>query len=112
MSLIFVAGPISAPTLHEQEANVERAMLAGWELLQRGHHPVLPHLTFYFDMFAAAFMPSVPTYEQYLAWSCALLRRCDGVLFLGASPGANREVALARELGLPVWTIVDEVPVP
>jgi hypothetical protein len=38
------------------------------------------------------------------------VRRCDAVLRLpGASSGADREVALAERLGLPVFGSVDEV---
>lgn len=40
-----------------------------------------------------------------------LLQHCDGVLRLsGASTGADNDVAIARERGLPVWFSLDEVP--
>jgi hypothetical protein len=40
-----------------------------------------------------------------------LLERCDAVLRLpGESRGADLDVARARELGLPVYTDVDELP--
>jgi hypothetical protein len=41
-----------------------------------------------------------------------LLSRCDAVLRLpGASRGADMDVAHARELGLPVFTSVDQIPI-
>lgn len=41
-----------------------------------------------------------------------LLSRCDAVLRLpGASRGADMDVAHAQELGLPVFTSVDQIPV-
>lgn len=40
-----------------------------------------------------------------------LLSRCDAVYRIpGASNGADLEVAKAREMGLPVYTRLDEVP--
>ena len=40
-----------------------------------------------------------------------LLAQCDGVLRLpGASAGADNDVRLARERGIPVWYAVDDIP--
>jgi hypothetical protein len=40
-----------------------------------------------------------------------LLQHCDGVLRLpGASQGADTDVAIARERGLPVWFDLSDVP--
>jgi hypothetical protein len=40
-----------------------------------------------------------------------LLQHCDGVLRLpGASAGADNDVAIARERGLPVYFSIDDVP--
>ena len=41
-----------------------------------------------------------------------LLSRCDAVLRIpGASRGADMDVAHARELGLPVFTSIEDIPV-
>ena len=40
-----------------------------------------------------------------------LLARCDAVRHLpGASTGADLDVAVARERGLPVWYCLEDVP--
>jgi hypothetical protein len=40
-----------------------------------------------------------------------LLQHCDGVLRLpGASTGADQDVAIARERGIPVWIRLEDVP--
>ncbi len=39
-----------------------------------------------------------------------LLRRCDGVLVGGASAGADEMVRVARELGLPIYHRVEDIP--
>ncbi len=54
------------------------------------------------DEIAAAVL--YPTAER-------LLRHCDGVLRLpGASTGADQDVRIALERGLPVYHDVDEIP--
>ena len=40
-----------------------------------------------------------------------LLAKCDGVLRLpGASTGADNDVRIATERGIPVWTSLDQIP--
>lgn len=107
---IFVAGPYSAPTEDQIGEHVRRACEAGQALLDRGHYPMIPHLTVAFSLWRQEHRGEDLPYETYLDWSMALLRRCDGVLSVGRSPGADREVALARKIGLPVWERIDDVP--
>jgi hypothetical protein len=51
--------------------------------------------------------------EQYLyPVAGRLLGRCDAVLRIeGASKGADEDVRIARERGLPVWFRLEDVPV-
>jgi hypothetical protein len=51
--------------------------------------------------------------EQYLyPVASRLLKRCDAVLRIpGASKGADQDVRIARERGLPVYERVEDVPV-
>lgn len=109
--LIYVAGPYSAATHAERIANTERAMQAGHEVLTRGHWPFIPHLAHFFDEWCWWQHNGRLEPETYMQWDFVILRRCDGLLYLASSPGADRELALARELGLPVWLSVDEIPV-
>lgn len=101
--LIYVAGPLSAETAESQLANVERALRAGHRILDRGHYPLIPHLTHFFEAWCQEAIGGTPEYEIYLAWDFVMLRRCDGLLYLASSPGADRELALAESLGMPVW---------
>ena len=45
--LVYVAGPFSAPTEQGILVNLDRAILAANTVIARGHHPYLPHLTYY-----------------------------------------------------------------
>jgi uncharacterized protein DUF4406 len=44
--------------------------------------------------------------RQTLSW----LPRCDALYLIGHSPGANIELSYARELGLPVFERLADVP--
>lgn len=108
--LVYVSGPYSAATEQERGANVDRACAAGLALTHKGHWPVVPHLSHFFDLWHAREHGTLVDPEFYMQWDFELLRRCDGLLFLEPSPGANRELALAQERGMPIWTRVEEVP--
>jgi hypothetical protein len=44
--------------------------------------------------------------------SLALAARCDAILQLARSPGADREVEAVRALGRPVYARLEDVPAP
>lgn len=93
--LVYVAGPYSSDPPH----NTRRAIAVGTRLIQEGVvAPIIPHLTMLWDMLTP--MP----YDEWLAYDRDVLVRCDAVLRLpGESSGADTEVALADELGIPVF---------
>jgi hypothetical protein len=107
--LIYVAGPYTADTDEGQERNTEEAMRAGAEILRRGHTPLIPHLSHYFDLWHERCYGERLPPETYYAWDNVLLERCDALLFLGPSKGANAERALAESLGMPVYTSVNQL---
>ena len=57
-------------------------------------------------------MHSGPIFQKYqYPVAARLLQRCDAVLRIpGESRGADQDVALARELGLPVYFDVNDIP--
>ena len=106
---IYVAGPYSSIDRAERERNVARAMAAGLALLERGHLPFIPHLSHFFDQWAEAQGVAIP-YETYMTWDIAFLERCEALLHLGSSPGADRELELAVRLGKPVYSRLSGLP--
>lgn len=120
--LVLIAGPYRSGTGDDpalMAANLARLEAAAWPVFERGHVPMigewvaLPVLRS-----AGAVRPNgladvlapladdvmYPTAERLLA-------HCDAVLRLpGDSRGADQDVAIARERGLPVWTDVDQIP--
>lgn len=105
---IYVAGPLG-PFGPGRAANVWTAGQAGLEVIRRGHHPLIPHLTHHLDAQARALGVHVD-YERWMDLDFAWLARADALLYLGPSPGADRELAFACERGLLVLTSIDQVP--
>ena len=103
-SLIYLAGPISSDPLRHTYQAIKLAA----ELAKMGWLIHVPHVSVLAEMFAP--LP----YESWMHLDMRGVRRCDALIRLpGESPGADRELELARELGLPVvrtvpngWTMI------
>jgi hypothetical protein len=114
--MILIAGPYRSGTgdePHLLNRNLARLEEAAWPIFAAGHVPMigewvaLPVLrsggaSGVTDDLAADVM--YPTAQR-------LLEHCDAVLRLpGASTGADQDVAIAQERGLPVWYKLDDIP--
>ncbi|MHA7306044.1 DUF4406 domain-containing protein [Arthrobacter sp. TMN-49] len=114
--MILIAGPYRSGTGDDPELlrrNLSRLEQAAWPIFKAGHLPMigewvaLPVLDSagvedLSDPIAGQVM--YPTAER-------LLQRCDAVLRLaGESQGADQDVAIARDRGIPVYYSLDEVP--
>lgn len=98
---IFVSGPL---THGDPFHNVHAAVHVAGALVARGFVPFLPHIYPLWDMIAPR------PYEDWMRLDLAWLEVCDAVLRLpGFSPGGDREVERARDLGIPVFHSVEEV---
>ena len=105
--LIAVAGPYSAGTEEEMQANLDAMNDACAEVYKKGHIPV------------AGVNNALPVvnrlngwnrYEAIMKISLAIVERCDAILILGSSPGALKEKNLFIEKKLPVYYSVNEIP--
>ncbi|WP_133828044.1 DUF4406 domain-containing protein [Actinomycetospora succinea] len=114
--LVLIAGPYRSGTGDDPvllDRNLRRLEEAAWPIFAKGHVPMigewvaLPVLSS-----AGADGIADPLAEQVMYPTAhRLLEHCDGVLRLpGASQGADQDVAIARERGLPVWFSPDEIP--
>lgn len=98
--LVYVAGPISG----DPWGCVRQAVRAWEELRAVGAVPFLPQLS------VLHAMVDDPGYEAFLAYDLDVIRNAAAVHRLpGVSPGADREVAFARELGIPVFHELDDL---
>jgi hypothetical protein len=114
--MILIAGPYRSGTGDDPAllaANLRALEAAAWPVFRSGHVPMigewvaLPVLSS-----AGADGLADPLAEQVMYPTAhRLLQHCDGVLRLpGESRGADQDVAIARERGIPVWHAVEEIP--
>jgi hypothetical protein len=95
---IYVAGPY---TQGDVAINVRTAFQVANELADLGFAPFVPHGTHFWHMMFPR------PYDYWLALDMEFLPLCDGVLRIpGPSNGADKEEALARQLGIPVFSEV------
>lgn len=110
--LILIAGPYRSGTGGDPEliaANLRRLEHPSWEIHRRGHVPMIGEWIGLPILRVAGDSPS----DGDLLYEVAdrLLRHCDGVLRLpGESSGADNDVRLAIERGIPVWYTIDDIP--
>jgi len=106
---IYVAGPYSAETEENMLSNVNAAIDVAIMLIQKGHDPIVPHLTHYIDRRAKARGIEIP-YAWWLRYDRHLLIHCDALYYIRSSPGADYERGVADALDLPIYTAMEQVP--
>jgi hypothetical protein len=114
--MILIAGPYRSGTGDDpakMAENLARLEAAAFPIFQKGHVPMigewaaLPVLRG-----AGGGAPGTSLYDTVMHPTAhRLLSKCDGVLRLpGASTGADHDVRIAHERGIPVWTTLDQIP--
>jgi nucleoside 2-deoxyribosyltransferase len=101
LKIVYVAGPITAPTPEEVAGNVEVARRAAKEIWRMGAYALVPHLNSPMGLFDG----EVTNEEIYLA-DLEMLERCDAVFLLPNwenSRGANYERAWAEYHTMPIF---------
>ena len=94
---VYVSGPISGGN---QFGNVSKGVIAGQAIWDMGGIPFVPHLSALGSIAA----PDQMSYEDWMEFDFAWLDACDALFRIpGVSPGADREVAYATKLGVPVF---------
>ena len=114
--LILIAGPYRSGTHGNAEliaGNLHRLEEAALHVYQLGHMPMIGEWVA-LPLAAAAGSKAVgdPISETFLyPVANRLIRQCDAVYRIeGASQGADGDVRLAEELGLPVYRSLGEIP--
>ena len=99
--LVYVAGPITRDPF-----GAVRKSIPVWRQLRKlGVAPFMPQWSILPEMVESI------AYEDWLAYDFDIIRNCDGLVRLeGESPGADREVEFAGELGLPRFWVPTDWP--
>jgi hypothetical protein len=110
--LILIAGPYRSGTGGDPDAiarNLERLEAAAVPIYALGHVPMIG------EWVALPILRGIDTAsgdgDVMYETARRLLQHCDAVLRLpGESSGADADVAIARERGIPVYTDLSEIP--
>lgn len=98
---VYIAGPY---TKGDVALNVRNAFEAANQLADLGFAPFVPHATHFWHMLFPR------PYESWLEIDREFIPCCAAVLRLsGESGGADKEVALAQRLNIPVFTSISEL---
>lgn len=115
--MVLVAGPYRSGTNGDpqrMDANLKALNRAALEVWNRGHLPVIGEwLALPLAEAAGSRAVGDAVWDQ-IGYPVAdrLIDRCDAILRLpGASKGADGDVVRAQELGLPIVTSVEQLPI-
>lgn len=114
--LILIAGPYRSGTGDDPEkmaANLKRLEEPSYALFKAGHLPMIGEWVA-LPVWNAAGGERIgdDLYEEiFHPVAGRLLQLCEGVLRLpGASKGADNDIRIAHERGIPVWYQLEDVP--
>jgi hypothetical protein len=100
MWIVYIAGPYSA----DPDLCTKRAIDAGHAVMDLGMCPIVPHLSHFMHM-----QRNRP-YEEWMSIDFEYITTADFLWRLpGDSPGADREVELAKKLGIPVVSSLEDL---
>lgn len=114
--LILIAGPYRSGTGDDPDrmaANLSRLEHAAWPIFAKGHIPMIGEwVALPIWRKAGGERVGDALYDTILHPAAGrLLQHCDAVLRLpGASAGADNDVKIAHERGIPVYFSLDEIP--
>jgi hypothetical protein len=114
--LILIAGPYRSGTGDDPDllaANLRALEEAAWPVFRAGHVPMIGEWVALPVMRGAGSTGVGDAVSEQVLYPTAerLLQHCDAVLRLpGASTGADQDVRIARERGLPVYERMEDVP--
>ena len=99
MKVVYVAGPYRATTEYGVLLNIQQAERLALRIWLAGAACICPHKN-------TAFFGGAAHDDVWLRGDLEIIRRCDAIICTEgwkASAGASGEVALAKELGIPVF---------
>ncbi|MBS1663051.1 MAG: DUF4406 domain-containing protein [Bacteroidetes bacterium] len=114
--MILIAGPYRSGTNDDpflMSVNLRKLETAALPIFRAGHIPVIGEWVALPLMEVAGSMNVGDSVSEEILYPVAarLITKCDAVVRLeGASKGADEDVRLAKELGLPVYYNVEDVP--
>lgn len=107
--IIAIAGPYSAPTAAQRQSNLDALNEMAARVFDMGH---IPFIGINMALPVIALSETENEYAAIMAISMAVVDKCDAILMLGESRGANMEKEHIASKGLPVYHSLEEIPEP
>lgn len=107
--IIAVAGPYSASSEEQRRHNFDAMNAAAARLYEMGH---IPFIGVNMAVPVVAQLNTADAYNAIMNISMAVIDKCDALLLIAESPGANRERDHILSKGLPVYYSLEEIPKP
>ncbi len=104
--LIVIAGPYNADTEEQKATNLKAMNIAAAEVYRKGHIPVIGVNA---SLNVADELKDIDRRKVISNISYAIVERCDAILIIGSSPGADHERNIISGKGLPVYYLVNEI---
>jgi len=101
---VYVASKCDDPNPAVYEKNCVEALKVGIELVKKGYVPFIPHMALH-----GCYQFGL-TRQDALLVGLLWLMRCDALFYHVSSPGTDGELKIAKELGMPIFDSLDEVP--
>lgn len=111
MKIVYVAGAMSADNILTMLENIHNGIKLGGEVLKMGYAPFVPHFDIFFKIQSGVDF-DIPM-QYYYDYTMEFLKRCDYVLVCPNSEnsvGTNNEIKKAKELGIPVFYDIKDLP--
>lgn len=105
--LIAVAGPYTADTEIQKKKNLDAMNEAAARVYEKGHIPLIGVNA---ALYVIEKLEGESEKNAMMDISLALVERCDALLLIGESPGANRERDLILSKGKIVYNSIYEIP--
>lgn len=105
--LIAVAGPYNADSDEQKAKNLKAMNIAAAAVYKKGHIPVIGVNA---SLYVADELPQIDRRKVISDISFAIVERCDAILMVGSSPGADHERKIIEGKGLPVYDSVNDIP--
>ena len=111
---IYVAGPLSSnentkrspsKVVTDYIQNLHTMLWIATAIRRRGHHPYVPGLDLLLGVVSGGLEE-----EDYRELGMSFLEVCDAVYVVGQSWGVEQELKRAKELGLPVYFHLEDIP--
>jgi len=101
---VYIAGPYTSRDLEKRSENMRKAREIGTKIMQMGHYPYVPHTH------TGTWEDSADIdYEAFMQLHFTILEKwAEAMFFIDSSPGADRERAKAEQMGIPVFTTIEE----